>query len=205
MLELSESEKYRSMTNAELLSIVLCSDYKTMEKCAHALFEDDRTYNTAVELSRKAEVETKDAERMLAIAELMKRRPGSQRKQSLSSSILVYNYVAETLKGLDHEEIFCLYMNNANYPIKLVRFGVGTYNCVTIDVRQVLREALELKATGMILIHNHPSGKLTPSEQDRQLTRKIQEAGEVMDIKLLDHLIVGEDRYYSFNDAGDIV
>ena len=205
MLELSESERYRTMTNAELLSVVLCSDNKSMEKCAQALFEDDRVYNTAVELSRKADVGREDAEKMLAIAELMKRKPGTQRKQSLSSSKLVYDYVAETMRGLDHEEIFCLYLNNAIYPIKMVRFGVGTYNCVTIDVRQVLREALELKATGMILVHNHPSGKLSPSEQDRQLTRKIQEAGEVMDIRLLDHLIVADDKYFSFNDEGIVL
>lgn len=205
MLELSESERYRTMTNAELLSVVLCSDNKSMEKCAQALFEDGRVYNTAVELSRKAEVGREDAEKMLAIAELMKRKPGSQKRQSLSSSKLVYDYVAETMRGLDHEEIFSLYLNNAIYPIKMVRFGVGTYNCVTIDVRQVLREALELKATGMILVHNHPSGKLSPSEQDRQLTRKIQEAGEVMDIRLLDHLIVADDKYFSFNDEGIVL
>ena len=103
---------------------------------------------------------------------------------------------------LNHEEFWVIYLNNSNKVLTRQQLSKGGFTGTLVDTRLVLKKALEVSATGLILCHNHPSGKLTPSQSDKNLTKKIIEAGSVMDIKVLDHLIVTEKSYFSFADEG---
>ena len=100
------------------------------------------------------------------------------------------------------EAMLVLYLNNSNKTMGYSIAGIGGITATVVDIRLILRDALLTQSTNIILVHNHPSGSLTPSEADRQMTDKVRKAAEVMDIKLLDHLILTEDTYYSFAEYG---
>ncbi|SMP18520.1 DNA repair protein RadC [Muriicola jejuensis] len=104
------------------------------------------------------------------------------------------------LSELQHEEFWILYLNNANKVIHKSQLSKGGITGTLVDVRLVLKEALELGAVGIILAHNHPSGALKPSEADKAITKKLKKAAEMLDIKVLDHLIVTEKSFFSFAD-----
>ncbi|MFL3662305.1 MAG: RadC family protein, partial [Polaribacter sp.] len=95
-----------------------------------------------------------------------------------------------------------LYLNNSNKIVAKVQISKGGLTATLVDVRLVFKRALEVAAVGIIVCHNHPSGKLQPSTADKQLTSKIKAAGITLDIKLLDHLIITEKAYFSFADEG---
>lgn len=102
------------------------------------------------------------------------------------------------------EAMVVLFLNNANRTVGYCVNSIGGLTGTLADVRLILRDALLTQATALILIHNHPSGTLQASESDKQLTRKVKDAAAIMDIKLLDHLILTEDSFYSFADDGKI-
>ncbi len=201
MFEVIESEKYRMMSNSELLAIILGKE-KTVEveKGADMLFEPNGLYCSASELAEKTNLSSYNANKLLAISELLKRKRKNKERVKVSSAQDVFNYVHEDFQNLDHEELFVLFVDNGSYVIKQVRFSVGTYANTSFDVRQILRTALELKAIGMILQHNHPSGSLIPSFCDDSITKKLYLAGKCMDINLLDHVIITNEGYYSYAD-----
>lgn len=105
---------------------------------------------------------------------------------------------------LQHEEFWVLYLNNSNKVLAKNQISKGGLTSTLVDVRLLYKRAFELTAVGLIVCHNHPSGKLQPSVSDKQLTAKIKKAGETLDIKLLDHLIITEKAYFSFADEGII-
>lgn len=106
------------------------------------------------------------------------------------------------LSDLAHEEFWVLLLNRNNLVIDKIRVSSGGLSGTVIDVRMILKSALEKLACSIILCHNHPSGNLIPSEADKNITTKIKEAGKHMDIPVLDHLIIGNDDYFSFADEG---
>jgi DNA repair protein RadC len=106
------------------------------------------------------------------------------------------------LGDLSHEEFWILYLNRSNKVIEKMRLSHGGISGTVTDVRMVMKRAVECLASGIIVCHNHPSGNNNPSESDNKITRKIREAGNLMDIQLLDHLIVTEKDYYSYADNG---
>lgn len=95
-----------------------------------------------------------------------------------------------------------LYLNNSNRTLSFSVMSIGGLTGTMVDVRLVLRDALLSKATAMILVHNHPSSTLRASSADKTITKKVKEAGLLLDIKLLDHLIITQDNYFSFTDEG---
>ena len=101
---------------------------------------------------------------------------------------------------LQHEEFWIIYVNNSNKVIQKNQLSKGGITGTLVDVRLVLKNALEVGATGLILAHNHPSGTLKPSEADKQITQKLKAAAQCLDIKVLDHLIITEKAYFSFAD-----
>src|SRR4030042_3718987 len=101
-----------------------------------------------------------------------------------------------------HEEFFCIFLNRANKVIKIEQISKGGISGTVTDVRIILKNAVLYTASGIIVAHNHPSGNLNPSESDTKITQKIKEAGNLMDIQLLDHLIISDKEYYSFADNG---
>jgi len=101
------------------------------------------------------------------------------------------------------EECLVLYLNHASKLLGAQKLSKGGINATVVDIRIILATALKSLSTGIILAHNHPSGKLVPSEADKKITKQLSEASNLMDIKLIDHLIIGpEEGYYSFVDEG---
>lgn len=121
-------------------------------------------------------------------------------REKINSSAAAYNCMEPLLGHLDHEEFWVLFLNNAHNILSRTRISSGGYTGTVVDVRIILKKALLAKAVGMILIHNHPSGMLKPSQADITLTQKICKAAEAINVTVLDHLIVTEKAYFSFAD-----
>lgn len=100
------------------------------------------------------------------------------------------------------ESVFVIYLNQKNVPIGWRKISQGGISSSIVDVRLVLVPALNCLASGFIICHNHPSGNLRPSEEDRKITKQLKEVGQIMSVKLLDHLILTETNFFSFADEG---
>ncbi len=137
-----------------------------------------------------------------AALELGKRRKIRKGIQSngIKSSEDAYRLIGAQMGELEHEEFWILYLNNSNRVIEKSQLSKGGITGTLVDVRLLIKKALELNAVSLILSHNHPSGTLKPSKADKSITDKIFKAAELMDIRLLDHLIITEESYFSFAD-----
>lgn len=120
--------------------------------------------------------------------------------KSISSPSGVYRLMAPHLKTLDHEECWVLYLNRANRLIGREMTSSGGLESTIVDCKQITRRALEMKASGIILVHNHPSGSPLPGVADINQTRILKNALSTCDISLLDHVVIGDGSYYSFAD-----
>jgi len=123
-------------------------------------------------------------------------------KPKITSSKDVANLMQSIIGDLEHEEFWVLFLNNSNKVVAKSQISKGGLTATIVDIRLVFKRALELASVGIIVCHNHPSGKLQPSNADKNLTQRIKEAGITLDIKLLDHLIITEKAYFSFADDG---
>jgi len=137
-----------------------------------------------------------------AALELGRRRRGEEAAKvaRISGSRDVFELMQPLIGELPHEEFWIVYLNNANKVLHSVLLSKGGITGTLVDVRLVMKQALELGAVALILAHNHPSGTLKPSEADKLITRKLNKAAEALDLKILDHLIITERDYYSFAD-----
>lgn len=137
-----------------------------------------------------------------AALELGRRRKAESNSnpKKITSSAAVFDVLHPIIGELPHEEFWILYLNNSNRILKKEQLSKGGITGTLVDVRLVLKRAIELSATGIILAHNHPSGTLKPSQADKDLTRKLKKASESLDIKVLDHVIITESAYLSFAD-----
>jgi DNA repair protein RadC len=126
------------------------------------------------------------------------KRELNQIRSSTDARNILLPYFADLL----HEEFFRLFLNRANKIIKLEQISKGGISGTVTDVRIILKTAILTSASGLVIAHNHPSGNMIPSESDIKITRKIKEAGNLMDVQLLDHLIIYDSEYYSFADNG---
>lgn len=122
--------------------------------------------------------------------------------QQIKCSKDVADIFQPLLSDLPHEEFWILFLNRSNKVINRMKLSQGGISGTVTDVRMVMKKAIEYLASGIIVCHNHPSGNLNPSESDSKITQKIKEAGNLMDIPLLDHLIISDKDYYSFADNG---
>ncbi len=136
--------------------------------------------------------------------ELGRRRGTSvlNEKPQVKDSKTAFILFQKELGDLNYENFCILLLNRANKVLKTVRISDGGITGTVVDQRKVFKVALDNNATSIILGHNHPSGQLTPSDADIQLTKKMKAAGETLDLPVLDHIIVGDGNYYSFADEG---
>ena len=118
----------------------------------------------------------------------------------ISSPKTVSIMMQPLLRGLDHEECWILYLNRANFLISKEKISSGGIDATIMDCRHILMKALEKKASGIIIVHNHPSGSSLPGTADIQATRQLDKALKACEISLIDHVIIAEDNYYSFAD-----
>ena len=121
-------------------------------------------------------------------------------KVSVSSPKTVFRMMLPLLKGLDHEECWVIFLNRANYVIGKERMSVGGLDSTVMDVKSILRRALDRKASGVILVHNHPSGNAMPGQADIRQTSILKKALQTCEIGLIDHVVIAEDSWYSFAD-----
>ncbi|MCK8480050.1 RadC family protein [Psychroserpens algicola] len=199
-----------TLSDAELLAILIGSGNKEESAVAlskRILASVNHNLNELGKLSLKQLIQFKGIGEAKAISitaamELGRRRRGEAAidKQKISSSVSVFELMQPLIGELPHEEFWIIYLNNSNKVIQKQQLSKGGITGTLVDVRLVFKNALELGAVGLILVHNHPSGTLKPSEADKNLTQKLKGAAQSLDIKVLDHLIVTEKAYFSFAD-----
>jgi len=212
--EKMEIKGIRSLSEAELVAILIGSgslDESAVELSRRILASVNNNLN---ELGKKT---TKDFQKFKGIGpvkattisaamELGRRRKESEpeEKPKVITSSDAASIFKPLLSDLPHEEFWVIFLNRNNLMIDKAIVSMGGVSGTVIDVRIILKMALEKLACSIILCHNHPSGNLVPSEADKEITRKIKEAGKHMDIPVLDHLIIGNGSYFSFADEGMI-
>lgn len=139
-----------------------------------------------------------------AALELGRRRRFSEalERPCIKNSKIAFEYFYAHLSDLNHEQFWIMLLNNANKVIKLEKIGIGGLSGTTADPKKIFKSALENNAASIMLCHNHPSGNIIPSEADKRITNTIVKAAHFLEIKILDHIIVGNDIYFSFADEG---
>ncbi|AIM37478.1 hypothetical protein KO02_12845 [Sphingobacterium sp. ML3W] len=202
----------RVLSDAELLAILIGSgsrDETAVELCRRILSSaqhnlDNLSKMEVIDLCNFKGIGEAKAISIIAALELGRRRKESIQieRPVLNSSKRVYEYFKYQLQDLPHEEFWVLYLNTACKILDKQLIGRGGNDFTPVDVRIILRNALNCKANSMILIHNHPSGTLHASQADKVITKKIIDAAKLMDIKVNDHVIFTDNAYYSFRDDG---
>ncbi len=200
------------LSDAELIAILIGSGNREESAVAlskRILLSVDNDLNALAKLSVEELMKFKGIGEAKAISivtalELGKRRQFEDKKlvSKINSSADVSNIMEPLIADLPHEEFWVLYLNNSNKVLAKNQLSRGGLTATLVDIRLLFKRALELSSVGVIVCHNHPSGKLQPSNSDIELTHKIKEAGKTLDIKLLDHLIITEKAYFSFADEG---
>jgi len=197
----------------ELFAILLRSGVggeSAIELARRILADNDNDLNKLAKLSvrelmnKYKGVGIAKATSIVAAMEIGRRRKpeDSQDRAIIKSSKDAYLYIRSFIADLEHEEFWVIYLTHRNRIIGGESISSGGMDSTVIDVRILFRNALNIKASNIIVAHNHPGGSLNPSPQDKLITQKIYDSGRLLDIKLYDHIIVGEAGYYSFTDEG---
>ena len=198
------------LSDAELIAILIGSGSRNesaVELAKRILASANNNLNELGKLSIKQLMEFKGigeakAVSIAAALEIGRRRRGeeAQKITKINSSKNVFELLQPKMGELPHEEFWIVFLNNSNAVLQAGQLSKGGITGTLVDVRLVLKQALELGAVGLILAHNHPSGTLKPSEADKQITKKLKVASEALDIKVLDHIIITQKEYFSFAD-----
>lgn len=201
-----------ALSDAELIAVILGSG--TISKSAitlarEILFQCNHNLQQLGTYSPKELMQFKGVGKAKAIAlsaalELSKRRllQKSNPATPITSPQLARDMLSTYFQDLQHEEFYVMYLSRSNRVIDIRRISIGGRTGTVADGKIIFKEALTLNACGIILAHNHPSGQLTPSESDKQLTEQLVACGKYIDLQVLDHLIIHDDRFYSFADEG---
>ena len=200
------------LTEAELIAILIGSgsrDETAVELSKRILASVGNNLNelgklTVQELNRFKGVGDAKAISIIAALELGRRRKDTEtvKREKITSSKDVYEMMKATMLDLPHEEFWLLMLNRANLVIKKEMISRGGVAGTVVDTKIIFKTAVDNQASSIIVCHNHPSGNLKPSEADLKITKNIKEAGKIMEIALLDHLIITENGFYSFVDEG---
>lgn len=196
----------------ELWAIILRAGtpgYPITELCRDLMRRNDGSLHR---LGRRTKKELEDikgvghvkALEILAVMEMIKRYCHEEipDDEPIRSSSQIYDRMKHEIGNLDHEQIWMLLLNRQNKVVKEIKLTSGTSTASTFETKKAIKHAILELAEGVILCHNHPSGTLKPSPQDDTLTRELKEACKYMGIRMLDHIIVTANGYYSYNDSG---
>lgn len=202
------------LSDAELLAIILGSgsrELSALELAKQLLHESGNDLSrfsklNLNELCKFKGVGEAKAVGIIAALELGRRRKETEKAKTIkiTSSQQVYSHMKSYLLDLQHEEFYALLLNRANALIRTEQISIGGMSGTVADGKVIFKKAIEHNAHGIILVHNHPSGQLKPSENDNSLTRKMIEFGKYIDLPVLDHLIFTDNGYYSFADEGKL-
>lgn len=203
-----------SLSDAELIAILLRTgnaSESAVDLAKKVLASSGNSLNTLSGMSLRDLSQIKGIGQAKAISLLTAFEIGKrirtekvEQRPQIQSSLDVVNLMQNKIAFLDHEEFWVIYLNNANLILKAVQISKGGITSTEVDTRIVMQEAVVLKATQIILCHNHPSGSVKPSHADILLTEKIRKAAELLDISLIDHVVIHRERYYSFAEEGRI-
>lgn len=203
-----------ALSDAELIAILLGSGNREqtavgLSKNILSSVENKLSFLAKVSIPKLMEFKGIGEAKAISIVtalELGKRRNLELAMETLviKSSRSIFEVMQPIIGDLSHEEFWVIYLNNSNKIVSKAQMSKGGITGTLVDVRLLFKQALELSATAVILVHNHPSGMLTPSQADKRLTIKIKNAGTVLDIKVLDHLIITEKAYFSFADSSEL-
>lgn len=201
-----------ALSDAELIALLIGSgtgSLSAVEVARQVLQTVENNLHDLARLTVKDLMKSKGIGEAKAITIVAAMELGRRRKESetnerpkVASSKEAYDLVRGDLMDLAHEEFWVLLFNRANRLIKKKRVSEGGVSGTVADPKIIFKLALEELASGIIVVHNHPSGNLTASQNDITLTKKLKEAGKVMEVQLLDHLIVAGQKYFSFADEG---
>lgn len=201
-----------SLSDSELLAILIGSGSRNesaVQLCQRILISANNNLNQLGKLSIKQLTEFKGIGEAKAISiaaalELGRRRRNEDAVElkKITSSKVAFEIMQPIIGELPHEEFWILFLNNSNKVIHKAQISKGGITGTVVDSRIIFKTALEYNATSLILTHNHPSGKLFPSDADKEVTKKLKLAGQQLDVLVLDHIIITETGYFSFNDQG---
>jgi len=201
-----------TLSDSELLAILIGSGSRNesaVQLCQRILASTDHNLNrlgkmTIAQLMQFKGIGEAKAISIAAALELGRRRRAEDSIQlkKITSSKAVFEIMQPIIGELPHEEFWVVYLNNSNKIIYKTQLSKGGITGTVVDIRLIFKMAFEQNATALILAHNHPSGKLIASDADRIITKKIKEAGQILEIQVLDHIIITENDYLSFQDAG---
>ncbi|HHJ09819.1 MAG TPA: JAB domain-containing protein [Bacteroidetes bacterium] len=201
-----------SLTDAELIAILIRSGTARESAVDLAKRILNTTGNNLNELSRLSVYDLQKfngigeakAISIIAALELGRRRKLSEvlQKKQITSSRDVFDFFQPFLGDISHEEFWVLHLSRSNRIMAWKKISQGGIAGTVTDIRLILKDALENTATSIVICHNHPSGNLQPSHADTEITKKIKEAAGIMEIRLLDHVIIGNNKYFSFADEG---
>ncbi|MEP4533598.1 MAG: DNA repair protein RadC [Cyclobacteriaceae bacterium] len=199
-----------TLSDAELIGILIGSGTRTLSAVDVAkiiLREYGNDLNKLARLSVKELMKFKGIGEAKAISivsalELGRRRKETEttKKPVIKSSEQAYEYLKPEMLDLAHEEFWVILLKRNNEIIRKDRISIGGVSGTVVDAKIIMRKALDELASNIILMHNHPSGNLKPSQSDIQLTKKLKEAGRLMDIPILDHIIFTDQGFFSFAD-----
>ena len=201
-----------ALSDAELIAILIGSgtaNLSAVEVAKKVLQQGNNNINDLAKLSVKDLMKIKGigeakAITIVATLELGRRRKETEPKEKpkISTSKDAFDQLKGDLMDLHHEEFWVLLLNRANRVIKKKRISEGGISGTVADPKIIYKLALEELASGIVVAHNHPSGNLTPSQSDIDLTKKLKEAGKFLEVQLVDHLIIAGQKYLSFADDG---
>ncbi len=201
-----------SLSDAELIAILIRTGNaheSAVDLSKKILANSDNSLNklsqkTLSELSNINGIGRAKAVTLLSSFELCRRieSEGAEEKSRIETCIDVLNLMQKRIAHLKHEEFWAVYMTNAHDVIKVSQLSKGGLTNTAVDVRIIFHEALQVHATSLIVCHNHPSGRLVPSKADKEVTKKIKDAGKLMEVNLVDHIIIHERNYFSFVESG---
>lgn len=202
----------QALSDAELLAILLSSGNRdeTAVQLAQRILKDhsnsinDLAKTSLNDLLKYRGIGEAKAVTIAAALEIGRRRTDEsiEEKIKITSSKHAFSVLKSKLTDLPHEEFWVIFMSRSNSVIKTECISRGGISGTVVDIRLILKPAIHHLASTIILAHNHPSGNLKPSHEDIHLTKKIKEAAKLMDISLQDHLIIGDQAYFSFADEG---
>ncbi len=201
-----------ALSDAELIAILISSgnrEESAVELSKRILAQAGNNLNELGKLSVQQLMQFKGIGQAKAVTITAALEVGRRRRDQnilkitkVSSSRSAFELLSPLIGELPHEEFWIVYLNNSNKVLHKEQLSKGGITGTLVDVRLVLKQALEHSAVGLILAHNHPSGTLKPSNSDRQITEKLKSAAQALDIKVLDHLILTQKAYFSFADEG---
>lgn len=204
----------RALSNAELLAILIGSgnvEETAIELSQRILNDADNNFNRLGKYDLKELMSYKGIGEAKAITIMAAMELGRRRREDemperpvLNTSQKVYDYMRQRLVDLPHEEFWAILINRAGRVIDTVMVSKGGTAATTVDVKIILKAAIQSLASAIVLCHNHPSGACKPSREDEQSTHRVKEAAQLMSISVVDHIIVCENNYYSFADNGKL-